>query len=534
MSANQPDEVVRMKLSCRDNAEFLSEFAPKMSSRIFVPMEAPLATGSSLILHIKFQDGEVHVKGRAEVIKVVTSPRSGVHVRFTELDADSIQFALVRGSTGTTPAFVPGDVVPLSSVSSVSSVSSPGASTAPGSNAGSDVTTPGSALPLPPSKPSSPRPVSSLLSDVPPPKPSSPKPVSSLMADAPPPKPSSPRPVSSLLLDPPPPKPSSPKPVSSLLADAPPPKPGSLLSDPRWAKPSYGVQAATLKSLSAQATPGLPAATSPLVSSATPTKPSAPRPPDAPLKVAPDPLALPDSAAAKAAPLAGPLAFLDSPSEGNATGAASDPLAFLDSPAATQAPAAPPAPEPVSSSAPAPRDPRPLDAPPEHQRSAPVIREQEAEPDDLPPLRSSRAPIFLALGLVAMLAVGGGLFIASRKPTAGPAPTGSQANLVVVNLLKKMDEQMMAGRYAGPGGDTALDSLQVALATAPDNARVKEYQEKLASFFERRVAEATANSDHAEAAVQLIALSLVDPKRAGVKEKLRVEEAQVKNQAKAQ
>ena len=185
---------------------------------------------------------------------------------------------------------------------------------------------------------------------------------------------------------------------------------------------------------------------------------------------------------------------------------------------------------PAPAVSPEPRDARPLDVPAKRERPAPMISEQEA-PDELPLPASSRAPLFLGLGLVLLLAVGGGLF-AFAKPTPASTPTAPQTNPVVTNLLKKMDEQMMAGRYAGPGGDTALDSLQVALATAPDNARVKEYQEKLASFFERRVTEATAKSDHAEAAVALIALSLADPKRAGVKEKLLAEVDQVKNQAK--
>ena len=125
-------------------------------------------------------------------------------------------------------------------------------------------------------------------------------------------------------------------------------------------------------------------------------------------------------------------------------------------------------------------------------------------------------------GVAVMLNNGGPAQPTTKAPAANPA---------VLDLLKKMDEQMMAGHYAGPGGDTALDSLQVALATAPENARVKEYQEKLATFFERRVADAVAKSDHAEAAVQLIALSLADPKRAGVKERLQAEADQVRNQA---
>ena len=97
MSESPQGEPVRMKLNCRDREHFLSEFAPKMSSRVFVPLENPPAAGSIIALHIRFQDGEVQVRGTAEVIRVVHSPRDGVHVRFTALDADSIQFPLGLG-----------------------------------------------------------------------------------------------------------------------------------------------------------------------------------------------------------------------------------------------------------------------------------------------------------------------------------------------------------------------------------------------------------------------------------------------------
>ncbi|MDP1822250.1 MAG: hypothetical protein Q8L48_03380 [Archangium sp.] len=524
MSAHQPDEVVRMKLPCRDSAHFLSEFAPKMSSRIFVPMETPPAAGTAITLHIKFQDGEVHVKGRAEIIKAVASPRSGVHVRFTALDPDSVQFPLTKTTTGqsailarpsadehtttgetyippeaatsspsaltspavpspakpSSPAFVPyvpkpAPSAPAPFVPFVPKPSSPSAVRAP------------DAAPAP--KPSSP---SSLL-DPPPPKPSSPKPASSLLSDPPPPRPSSP----SSLLDPPPPKPSSPKPASSLLSDPPPPRPSSpssLLDPP-------------------------------------PPKPSSPKPASSPLSDPPPPAA-PD-----------PFGFLSAASTSKEPAHAAESKAAVTHVTAAPEPAPPfvPASSPsrlpavVPAPAPPPRDSRPLDAPPRVQKPKrkPVEVEQEDDDDVLPPPSKSRAPLMVGLALVAVVLVGGGLFVAFGNPLgpAKPTPVGAAPNRAVVDLLRKMDEQMMAGRYAGPGGDTALDSLQVALATAPDNARVKEYQEKLATFFERRAAEAAAKSDHAEAAVQLIALSLADPKRAGVKERLLAEEDQVKNQA---
>ncbi len=516
MSALQPDEVVRMKLSCRDSAQFLSEFAPKMASRIFVPMEAPLAAGSTITLHIRFQDGEVHVKGKAEVIKAVITPRAGIHVRFSQLDPDSLQFSLTRTSS-TQSALIPR--VALEELSKSSETYIPPMT--PVDAAGAPVPLPGA---MPPPKPSSPKPVSSLLSDAPPPRPSSPAFVPFV------PKPASP------LLDPPPPKPSSPKPVSSLLADAPAPKPSSPAFVPFVPKPS-----------------------SPSVAKTEPAPPPSPSSPSIakPVDPAPDPFTYLQPAAAPAtkvsplpprpspplvakavepAPAPKPVA----PAAEATTMVSAPPASRPSSPPMAKAvePAPAPAPAPAPKPAPAPptvRESRPLDGPvsspprPKEKRPSPPKVTAAREDADEPP-RSSRLPLMIGLGIVVIGLVGAGLFVTLSGGSPKPTKAAAQSQ-VVLDLLKKMDEQMMAGRYAGPGGDTALDSLRIALATAPENARVKEYQQKLVAFFERRAEEALAKSDHAEAAVQLIALSLADPTRSGVADRLKAEEDQVKNQA---
>ena len=544
MSALQFDEVVRMKLSCRDSAQFLTEFAPKMASRIFVPMEAPLSAGSIITLHIRFQDGEVHVKGKAEVIKAVILPRAGVHVRFSKLDADSLQFSLTRTSA-TQAAFVPRtDELSNSSEAYIPPMTvDPSTGLGPGA-AGAPIPLPGasSALPLPPPKPSSPRAVSSLLSDAPPPRPSSPafvpfvpKPASSLLAPLPP-RPSSPKPVSSLLSDAPPPRPSSPafvpfvpKPASSLSSGAPPPQPSS----PSIAKPDAAPAPKPVSSLLSDAPP-----------------------PGTALKAAPDPFAFLGPAAAtpqggEVTKVPAPSARPSSPSISKSAdpAPAPPPAAKPSSPSLLEsddpAPAPPPAEKPSSPSAlrsaplrdarpldgpasspPRPRDKRPLEEKPRlpPQRISPPREEGEEAP------RSSRLPLLIGVGIVVLGLVSSALYVGLNGGAPKPTKAAVQSQ-AVLDLLKKMDEQMMEGRYAGPGGDTALDSLRIAVATAPENPRVKEYQEKLVSFFERRVAEAIATSDHAEAAVQLIALRLADPKRDGVAERLKAEEDQVKNQA---
>jgi len=99
--------VVRMRLGCRDADHFMKEFAPKMTTRIFVPMDAPAQVGDRITLHIRFADGSLKVKGAAEVIKVVQSPRDGVHVRFVALDADSLQFPIGNGPSSTAIEAVP-------------------------------------------------------------------------------------------------------------------------------------------------------------------------------------------------------------------------------------------------------------------------------------------------------------------------------------------------------------------------------------------------------------------------------------------
>ncbi|MCC6335807.1 MAG: hypothetical protein IT380_17660 [Myxococcales bacterium] len=88
--------VLRMKLACKDQIQFALEFAPKMKAKVFVPIDDPPPVGAMVTLHIRFADGVVHVKGTAEVLKVVTAPSPGVHARYVSLDPDSFQFPLAK------------------------------------------------------------------------------------------------------------------------------------------------------------------------------------------------------------------------------------------------------------------------------------------------------------------------------------------------------------------------------------------------------------------------------------------------------
>lgn len=183
--------VLRMKLACKDQIQFALELAPKMRSKVFVPIADPPAVGDHVKLHIRFADGEVHVKGTAEVLKVVSSPSVGVHARFVSLDPDSFQFPLVRqtlapasrgdeGQPTTGEAYVP----PFSATGEFPAI-------APPAGAPAQAPTPG---PLPPARSSAPAPRPSgpsagpsPLPPLPPARPSAP--ASAVPLPAPPPMP---------------------------------------------------------------------------------------------------------------------------------------------------------------------------------------------------------------------------------------------------------------------------------------------------------------------------------------------------------
>jgi serine/threonine protein kinase len=94
VATEAPIKVIRLKIRCEDEAQFKRELQARVANRLFVPSDQPLAKESLFALHLKFNDGQVRVKGTARVVKVVEQPRKGMQAKFVALDADSIQFPL--------------------------------------------------------------------------------------------------------------------------------------------------------------------------------------------------------------------------------------------------------------------------------------------------------------------------------------------------------------------------------------------------------------------------------------------------------
>lgn len=157
-----------------------------------------------------------------------------------------------------------------------------------------------------------------------------------------------------------------------------------------------------------------------------------------------------------------------------------------------------------------------------------ALEAMEALESYTPPGRS-RWPLALAAGLVLTLA-GGGAVLFLRPPAASAGPQASDPALL--ELLQKADARMSAHVYAAPGGDSALDHVRVAVRAAPQHPEVLKRQKALGDLFEAEARKAEDAGNFADAAVQLTALSLVDPRRPGVQERLAKAEGRVLNQAK--
>lgn len=294
--------------------------------------------------------------------------------------------------------------------------------------------------------------------------------------------------------------------------------------------------------------------------SVTETKPAIvpPRASPAPAAAKPEPA---KAAPAIAPPRASPAPAVTPKPAAEATSASAPSPAPAGPPLLTPATKAEPAPKPVTDAAPpraSPSRPAPERIarpapPPRASPTKPSLAEQlfDAEPDKtpaapqkaraapprakeeeefLPPPAKSRLPLVLGIGAVLLLAIGGAV-VALSGPSSQQAKGVSPKEAALRTALQKIDEQMMAGRYTGPGGDSALDQLRAAIAAAPDDARVKERQAKLVRLFDERATDALAKGDQAEAAVQLIALSLADPSRDDVKQRLADAERKVKQQS---
>jgi hypothetical protein len=94
---SEPLPTIRVKLKCRDEAEFLALLAPVIARRgVFVARPKPPAEGSRVKVELEFAPGVVGVSGEAVVLRHVTSGnRTGVTLHLVRLDPESAQFPLV-------------------------------------------------------------------------------------------------------------------------------------------------------------------------------------------------------------------------------------------------------------------------------------------------------------------------------------------------------------------------------------------------------------------------------------------------------
>ncbi|HET6922748.1 MAG TPA: hypothetical protein VFI16_06340 [Anaeromyxobacteraceae bacterium] len=105
MSETAALPVVRVKIPCADQREFLERFAPRYAqSGVFVPGARPRAVGSRIHLKLEFRDGTVGVYGDALVTGQETAGKPGMVLRFTALHAGSIQFELSPVGGAAAPA----------------------------------------------------------------------------------------------------------------------------------------------------------------------------------------------------------------------------------------------------------------------------------------------------------------------------------------------------------------------------------------------------------------------------------------------
>src|SRR5512135_1059034 len=112
MSEAAAPPIVRLKIPCADQREFLERFAPRYARNgVFVPGGRPRPVGSRIHLKLEFRDGTVGVSGDALVTGQGTAGKPGMVLRFTALHPGSLQFELSPvGGAG--PAVTPTPVPP--------------------------------------------------------------------------------------------------------------------------------------------------------------------------------------------------------------------------------------------------------------------------------------------------------------------------------------------------------------------------------------------------------------------------------------
>lgn len=112
MSDAAAPTVVRLRIPCADQREFLERFAPRYArGGVFVPGGRLRPVGSRIHLKLEFRDGTVGVSGDALVTGQGTSEKPGMVLRFTALHPGSIQFELSPvGGPGPAHTPVPGVV----------------------------------------------------------------------------------------------------------------------------------------------------------------------------------------------------------------------------------------------------------------------------------------------------------------------------------------------------------------------------------------------------------------------------------------
>ena len=80
-----PIRKFRLKLKCKDHAEYASKFAKRFDGDFFIPTDAPVPVEESVEVHLVFADGTVGIHGKARVVRASEERnKKGLVIRFTD------------------------------------------------------------------------------------------------------------------------------------------------------------------------------------------------------------------------------------------------------------------------------------------------------------------------------------------------------------------------------------------------------------------------------------------------------------------
>lgn len=75
----------RLKLKCKDHAEYASKFAKRFDGDFFIPTDATVPIKDSVEVHLVFADGTVGIHGKARVVRASEERNTkGLVIRFTD------------------------------------------------------------------------------------------------------------------------------------------------------------------------------------------------------------------------------------------------------------------------------------------------------------------------------------------------------------------------------------------------------------------------------------------------------------------